>query len=81
MVADIVMPLGEPIKGVDGSMITEMPLPKGTSVVIGIRACNRNKSIWGEDALEWKPDRWLRPLPETVASAHIPGVYANLWVA
>ncbi|KIP09651.1 hypothetical protein PHLGIDRAFT_86237 [Phlebiopsis gigantea 11061_1 CR5-6] len=75
---DIVMPLAEPIVGKDGTLITEIPVPKDTSVIIGIRACNRNKTIWGEDALEWKPERWLQPLPESVGKAHVPGIYANL---
>ena len=37
--------------------------------------------MWGEDALEWKPERWLAPLPSTVADAKIPGVYSNLYVS
>ncbi|KAJ3478664.1 hypothetical protein NLI96_g9603 [Meripilus lineatus] len=44
----------------------------------GILESNRNKAIWGEDALEWKPERWLSPLPGTIAEARIPGVYSNL---
>ena len=61
-------------------MITEIPIPKDTSIIIGVRACNRNKALWGEDALEFKPERWLSPLPDTVTNAHIPGVYSNLYV-
>ncbi|KAI0312384.1 cytochrome P450, partial [Amylostereum chailletii] len=34
--------------------------------------------IWGPDADQWKPERWLSPLPENVAAAHIPGIYANM---
>ncbi|KAJ3552918.1 hypothetical protein NM688_g3899 [Phlebia brevispora] len=75
---DAVMPLSQPVHGVDGSTINEILVPKDTSVVIGIRASNRNKEIWGEDALEWKPERWLSPLPEAVGQAHLPGVYSNL---
>lgn len=75
---DVVLPLSEPIHGEDGSLIHEIPVPKDTMVIIGIRACNRNKAIWGDDAQEWKPERWLAPLPEEVGKAHVPGVYANL---
>ncbi|KAF7800123.1 hypothetical protein EIP86_011368 [Pleurotus ostreatoroseus] len=75
---DVIMPLANPIHGVDGSLISEILVPKETSISIGIRACNRNKDIWGEDALEWKPERWLSPLPEAIGKAHIPGVYSNL---
>ena len=59
-------------------MIEEIPIPKGTDITIGIFGSNVNKALWGEDALEWKPDRWLSPLPNAVIDAHIPGVYANL---
>lgn len=75
---DTVLPLSEPIQGVDGTMMNEIPVPKDTTVLVGIRSCNRSKAIWGEDALEWKPERWLAPLPDTVAKAHLPGVYSNL---
>lgn len=58
----------------------EIPVPKGTTIYIGIRASNLDKRIWGEDALEFKPERWMSPLPSTVTEARIPGVYSNLWV-
>ncbi|KAH9857411.1 cytochrome P450 [Lenzites betulinus] len=75
---DAVVPLSEPIIGVDGSKISEILVPKGTSIIVGIYSSNRNKAIWGEDAHEWKPERWLQPLPDTVLEAKIPGIYANL---
>ena len=72
------MPLSKPIRGVDGTMIHEILVPKDTAVVIGILSSNRSKAIWGEDAEEWKPERWLKPLPESVAEAHLPGVYSSM---
>ncbi|KAJ3559695.1 hypothetical protein NM688_g182 [Phlebia brevispora] len=75
---DLIMPLSKPIRGVDGSLINELLVPRGTLVVAGLSMCNINKDIWGEDADEWKPERWLSPLPDAVKDAHIPGVYANL---
>ncbi|GJE97651.1 cytochrome P450 [Phanerochaete sordida] len=75
---DIVMPLSEPISGLDGSLISEVPVPAGTPVVVSVRGCNRNRALWGDDALEWKPERWLRPHPAALLDAHVPGVYANL---
>lgn len=77
---DAVLPLSEPITGVDGSKISEILVPKDTTVIVGIYSSNRNKTIWGEDALEWKPERWLKGLPESVSEAKIPGVYSNLYV-
>ena len=75
---DAVIPLSQPIKGVDGSTLTEIVVPRGTVVAVGILSSNRNKAIWGEDAMEWKPERWLDPLPDTVTEAKVPGVYSNL---
>ena len=37
----------------------EIPIAKGTTIYIGIRASNLDKRTWGEDALEFKPERWL----------------------
>ncbi|KAI1784540.1 cytochrome P450 [Ganoderma leucocontextum] len=75
---DMVLPLSEPIRGLDGTLMTEIPVPKGTIVHVGVLGSNMNRRTWGDDAWEWKPERWLAPLPDAVAEAHIPGVYSNL---
>ncbi|KAH9949896.1 cytochrome P450 [Amylocystis lapponica] len=75
---DVILPLSEPIRGRDGKMMHEIPIPKNTQIEIGILGSNRNKAIWGKDAYEWKPERWLSPLPQAVVDARIPGVYSNL---
>ncbi|KAI0697071.1 cytochrome P450 [Cerioporus squamosus] len=75
---DTVLPLHEPIRGLDGTLITELHVPKGTVAMLNLWACNTNKALWGEDAYEWKPERWLEPLPRALDEARIPGVYSNL---
>ena len=65
---------------VNGKVLTELFVPKGTVVVCGNAAANRSKSLWGPDADEWKPERWLKPLPKAVDAANIPGVYSQLYV-
>jgi len=75
---DIVLPLSTPIKGLDGQEISEVPIPNNTNIIVGILAANRNPEIWGPDSEEWKPERWLTRLPESVSAAHIPGIYSNL---
>ncbi|RPD55983.1 cytochrome P450 [Lentinus tigrinus ALCF2SS1-6] len=75
---DAALPLAEPIIGSDGTVIDSIPVPKGTNLLVGVRACNRNKALWGEDAEEWKPERWLKPLPKALENANIPGVYSNM---
>ncbi|KZT72982.1 cytochrome P450 [Daedalea quercina L-15889] len=75
---DVILPLSEPIQGTDGTLINEIPIARGTPIIIGALGSNKNKALWGEDALEWKPERWLSPLPSAVTEASIPGVYSNL---
>ncbi|KAF7792235.1 hypothetical protein EIP86_003270 [Pleurotus ostreatoroseus] len=75
---DVAMPLQKPVRGVDGRMMSELPVPKGTLILPCFLSCNTAKEIWGKDAEEWKPERWLSPLPGSVAEARIPGVYSNL---
>lgn len=75
---DVVLPLGKPLRGRDGTLMHELLIPNGTNIVVGILASNRNPELWGPDADEWKPERWLNPLPDALINAHIPGVYSHL---
>ncbi|KAF8955775.1 cytochrome P450 [Flammula alnicola] len=75
---DVVLPLSSPIKGLDGEEVQSVLVPKHTDIVIGIMASNRNPELWGPDVLEWKPDRWLEPLPAAVPAAHLPAIYSHL---
>ncbi|KAI0318182.1 cytochrome P450 [Amylostereum chailletii] len=74
---DTVLPLNTPVKGSDGTEYSEFMVPNDTTVLVNIIGVNTDPEIWGPDAHEWNPDRWLKPLPESVAAAHIPGVYSN----
>lgn len=75
---DVALPLDQPVRGRDGKQITEIVVPRGTAVQVHYQASNVNKVLWGEDAKEWKPERWLSPLPASLEEARIPGVYAHL---
>lgn len=78
---DIVMPLQSPIEAVDGkTKISNILVKKNTDIIISIIGANLDKAIWGDDAEEWKPERWLEPLPESVAAARLPGVYSSMCV-
>ncbi|EIM80362.1 cytochrome P450 [Stereum hirsutum FP-91666 SS1] len=74
---DIMVPLDVPTT-IGNSEVSEMFIPEDTTIYIGIRAINTDPLIWGPDANEWKPERFLNPLPESVTDAKVPGVYANL---
>lgn len=45
---------------------------------ISIQETNQDPEIWGPDSGEWKPERWLSPLPDSVLNARIQGVYSHL---
>ena len=53
-------------------------MPKGTRVVLDVAACNRDPALWGPDAAEWRPTRWLEPLPRALEDARVPGVYSHM---
>ena len=74
------MPLSEPIRLKDGTLTDAIPIPKGTRVLPNVGASNVDPALWGPDAHEWRPERWLEPLPRAVEEAHVPGVYSHLCV-
>ncbi|CAA7267036.1 unnamed protein product [Cyclocybe aegerita] len=76
--ANAILPLSTPIKGIDGTDITSLEVPNGTDIFISILGSNRNPDFWGPDVLEWKPERWLNPLPESLVNSRIPGIYSHL---
>ncbi|THV06675.1 cytochrome P450 [Dendrothele bispora CBS 962.96] len=75
-VEDDVLPLSMPITTTTGQVLTKLPVPKGTRMVGSIHAYNRNKDIFGQDADEFNPERWLTP--NYVKTGVSLGVYANL---
>ncbi|KAI0066958.1 cytochrome P450 [Artomyces pyxidatus] len=56
---DDVIPVSAPISSPSGDSTFELPIPKGTQIIISDVAYNRNKDIWGADADVWRPERWL----------------------
>ncbi|KAJ6467733.1 cytochrome P450 [Mycena sanguinolenta] len=72
---DDIMPLAKPYIDPQGNSHDSLPIPKGQRIHIPILAINTDKEIWGEDAGEFRPERWEK-VPESVSA--IPGVWANL---
>ena len=56
-------------------MLSVCSLKKGQTVIIPIGTINQDEAIWGEDAKEFKPERW-ECVPE--GSHSIPGVWGNM---
>ncbi|KAI0263457.1 cytochrome P450 [Gloeopeniophorella convolvens] len=72
---DDVIPLALPITMKSGEEISSIPIKKGTPIDIMIDVYNRLPSIWGDDADEWRPERFLDAENQTRTSL---GVYGNL---
>lgn len=75
---DASVPLSNPVKGIDGREMHSILIPKDTKIYISILHANRDPAFWGPDSDEWKPERWLSPLPQTLTDARVPGIYSNL---
>ncbi|QRV84537.1 cytochrome P450 family protein [Ceratobasidium sp. AG-Ba] len=58
-----------------GHETNSITLQKGDGILIPILALNRDRNIWGEDAMEFRPERW-DSLPEAVKA--MPGVWGHL---
>ncbi|KAH6919090.1 cytochrome P450 [Coprinopsis sp. MPI-PUGE-AT-0042] len=74
---DAVVPLLTPIKGRDGKEINKIFVPQGTNILISNLGPNRSTKLWGLDAGEWKPERWMNELPKSLIDAKVPGIYSH----
>jgi cytochrome P450 len=74
----MILPLSKPVLCIDGQERSDIFVAKGTNVIASAFGANCNPELWGPDSYEWKPERWLSSVPETVVEAHMPGVYSHL---
>ncbi|KAF8738044.1 cytochrome p450, partial [Rhizoctonia solani] len=72
---DTVIPVGESYIDIHGNIQHGIRVQKGDSISIPILAMNRAKDVWGEDAVDFKPERWDN-LPDGVKD--MPGVWSHL---
>ncbi|EPT02364.1 hypothetical protein FOMPIDRAFT_141460 [Fomitopsis schrenkii] len=70
-----IIPLNKPYIDVYGRPHDYVQVDKDCLVQIPILAVNRSKAIWGEDALEFRPERWDR-VPQ--AAQKVPGTWSNM---
>lgn len=56
---DDVIPLGKPLRTSDGKVVDSVSVAKGTIVHIPIAAVNRSEVLWGPNAKDFDPNRWL----------------------
>ncbi|KAI0677750.1 cytochrome P450 [Trametes maxima] len=72
---DDVLPVTAPFVDRHGHTQTEVRIAKGNRIVVPIAALNRLKSVWGDDAAEFKPERWEHPPAE---ASNLPGIWAHI---
>ena len=63
---DAILPLQDPIRTTTGEESTAVHVPAGTNIIISILGSNHNKRIWGDDADQWRPERWLTASGERI---------------
>ena len=54
-----IIPLAKSVVGESGNLITEIHIKKGQNITASVCGYNRLPNIWGEDAEEWNPTRFL----------------------
>lgn len=55
---DDIIPLSTPIKLTSGKIVSEICIRKGQMIHIPIEHLHMSTQIWGEDAYEFRPERW-----------------------
>ncbi|KAJ7684337.1 cytochrome P450 [Mycena polygramma] len=73
---DDVLPLSKPYIDKAGNAHDTLMIPKGQIIHMPILSVNTDPEIWGDDAAEFRPERWEK-VPG--AASGIPSVWANLF--
>ncbi|KAG8990152.1 hypothetical protein FRB93_003318 [Tulasnella sp. JGI-2019a] len=74
---DDIISLSTPIVDRNGVERREVRIGAGNSILLSIHAMNRDKTIWGEDAHEFNPERWFNP-DSHPRSNEVPGVHSGI---
>ncbi|TBU25896.1 cytochrome P450 [Dichomitus squalens] len=63
---DALLPLEFPVRLVNGELVNAIHVPAGTNIIMSLLGANRNERVWGQDASEWRPERWLTQSGERI---------------
>ncbi|KAJ6586473.1 cytochrome P450 [Mycena vulgaris] len=68
---DDIIPLAAPFTDTQGNVHDTLRIRKGDLIEIPILALNRDRAIWGPDAMEFVPERWesTTPISNTIPAA------------
>lgn len=56
---DDVIPLSKPVRTRSGKLVDHISVAKGTYLSVSVPCMNRSMTLWGPDAKEFKPERWI----------------------
>ncbi|KAG8219007.1 cytochrome P450 [Butyriboletus roseoflavus] len=56
---DDVIPLSKPVRTRSGKLVDHISVAKGTHLSVSVSCINRSTALWGPDAKEFKPERWI----------------------
>lgn len=70
---DDVLPLSAPVTTRSGDKVDRIVVSKGTTVVVPIRCINKSTSIWGPNAKEFVPERWVNDAGITAKAKEFQG--------
>ncbi|KAI0259409.1 cytochrome P450 [Gloeopeniophorella convolvens] len=68
---DELIPLAFPVTTKSGEQVSAIPVKRGTVIDIAIHAYQRLPEVWGKDAHEWNPERFMSPEKGAQASVGI----------
>ncbi|KAK0239749.1 cytochrome P450 [Armillaria nabsnona] len=76
---DDTLPLSKPIRTLDGKSISAIPVGKGQIIHVSISGYNRLRDVWGDNAHNFVPERWIHPTDVDKDGSTSPfGIYSNL---
>ena len=63
------------------TILPSISVAKGTGIVVPILAMNRNPDVWGSNAHEFYPERWLDPSTLPDGAQEMPSVHFPTFLA
>ncbi|KDQ51422.1 hypothetical protein JAAARDRAFT_41090 [Jaapia argillacea MUCL 33604] len=57
---DDVLPLSKTLLTISGKLVNELPIPEGCKIIVSVAGYQRNMDVWGPNAHEFYPERWLK---------------------
>lgn len=72
------IPLSQPIIAANGKKLGVLSIAAGTTITIPVHCINRSEAIWGEDAKQFIPERWLVKDGIPSKAQEFPGYYHSL---